>query len=285
MNTPYDPPGSEESEQRRQPQSYPGPASSGFPGPDPETQQGYGQPGYPPQGYGQQGYPQQCYGQQAYPPQGYGQQSYPPQGYPQQGQQGYAQPGYPPQGYGQQGYPQGYGQQAYPQQGFPPQQPTPPAQTSQLYGQQQTHEQHTPQPYAAQQSYPAYGPQTGAETYPVGYGEPSYGGEPQQKKSALSWILGGVGVAAILAGVLILGFVTPGFFTTTVFDQDAVQRGVAQILSDEYGQDPQVVACPTGQEVQAGSTFSCQVTIEGEQRNVTITVKTDDGEYEVARPS
>lgn len=268
MNTPYDPPGAEKSPQQRQPQSYPGPASGGFPGQDPDHQQGYGQQGYPPQGYPPQGYGQQGYPPQAYPPQGYGQQGYPPQGYP-------------PQGYGQQGYPpQGYGQQTYPQ-GYPPQPFTQPAQTGQLYGQQQGHEQYAQQPYA-QQSYQAYGQQGGPEPYPSGYGEPGY---REQKKSALPWILCGVGGAGVLAAILLLGFVTPGFFTTTVFDQNAVQEGVARILSNEYGQDPQAVTCPTDQEVQVGSTFTCQATIEGEQRNVTITVKTDAGEYEVGRPS
>ena len=95
-----------------------------------------------------------------------------------------------------------------------------------------------------------------------------------------------IGVSGIaLALIIFLGFVTPGFFTTTVFDQKAVEDGVGRILSDEYGQNAQQVSCPAEQKVQTGSRFTCRATIDGEQRDVTITVRTDTGEYEVARPS
>jgi hypothetical protein len=116
---------------------------------------------------------------------------------------------------------------------------------------------------------------------PSGY--PGQGGLPP--KSALSWILPGVGGGAVLAAVLILGFVSPGYFITTVFDRDAVQEGVRRILSDDYGRNVQAVTCPADQKVQPGATFICQASIDGARRDVTIMVKTDSGEYEVARPS
>jgi hypothetical protein len=100
----------------------------------------------------------------------------------------------------------------------------------------------------------------------------------------LPWLLGGVAAAGV-AVVLILGFVVPGFFTTTVFDQQAVQDGVRRILTDEYGQNADAVRCPLDQQVRQGTTFTCTATIDDKLRTVLITVKTDSGKYEVARPN
>lgn len=158
------------------------------------------------------------------------------------------------------------------------------------------------------QQYPGYGPTPGGQPFP-GYGQPP-GGYPQQpgfgpqlgypggvgqfggtppagaprKRSALPWIL--VGLVVVLGGlVAFLGFVTPGWFTTKVFDHAAVQNGVKQILTDEYGlEDVGEVSCPQNEKVEEGNTFECTATIKGEQKKVTITVKSKDGEYEVAKP-
>ena len=278
MTTPYGPPGSNDPQQwGQQPppgQGYQGtpsagfPAQSGaFPAQDPQApgqpgqpgqDQQYGQPQYGQptqvagqQPYGQQpGYDPQQYGQQpGYDPQQYGQQQYAQPGYGQQ-------PGYDPQQYGQQpGYdPQQYGQQQYSQQ---------PGQGQQQYG----------QPGYDQQQYgqqPGYGGSSAA-----------FGAAP--KKSALPWIL--AGAAALLLGLFaFLAFVAPGFLNRTVFDQAAVQSGVQRILADSYSQTAQSVQCPEDQPVEVGASFTCTATIDGENRSVTVTVKTDDGQYEVSQP-
>jgi len=177
-------------------------------------------------------------------------------------------------------YPQpGHGQQTYghPQQSYRQQEP---------YG--------WPTPHVQQQDYPQYGQQGYAPRGYHTYGQPGdhQPGDPGQpgyrrprQKAALTWIVSALGGVVVLAVILVLGFVTPGLFTTTVFDQNAVQQGVQRILSDEYGQHAQSVTCPADQEVRTGSSFTCQATIDGVRRDVTITVKTDAGKYEVARPS
>ncbi|GAA3886673.1 hypothetical protein GCM10022243_59340 [Saccharothrix violaceirubra] len=138
-----------------------------------------GQYGNQPDPYGspQGPYDQQPPGQYGGRP-GYGQQpgGYPPppQGVPQGGQQpGYGQQsgGYPPPGQ------QGYGQPGY---GPPPGGPGQPGQPGQ-FGQQ---------PYG----------------HPGGFGGP-YG--PPRKKSPLPWVLGGVGVLAVVV-VLVVVFVFNG---------------------------------------------------------------------------
>ncbi|WP_199255829.1 DUF4333 domain-containing protein [Mycolicibacterium mengxianglii] len=195
--------------------------------------------------------------QQPYPQQG----AYPqPGAYPQYGQPGqpqYGQPGQPQ--YGQPGQPQ-YGQPGQPQYGQPG------------------------QPQYGQPGQPQYG-QPGQ--YPYGQ-QP---GEEGSKRSlaAIGTVLGVLG-AIIVAVVLVLGFWKPGFFVTTKLDVDKAQQGVQQILTDEangYGAtNVQDVTCNGGESptVKKGDTFTCEVSIDGTKRQVTVTFQDDDGTYEVGRP-
>jgi len=91
-----------------------------------------------------------------------------------------------------------------------------------------------------------------------------------------------VGVV-VVAVVLVLGFVTPGWFNKKVFDNVAVQGGVKQVLSSGHQIDN--VSCPAGKPVKAGTTFTCTATVDGQKKNIVITVKDDNGKYEVAQPS
>jgi len=81
----------------------------------------------------------------------------------------------------------------------------------------------------------------------------------------------GVGLLFVVAIVLVLGFVVPGWFRATVFDENAVAGGVEQVLT-EQGLAVEAVSCPPDMTVEVDNTFSCQVTVEGEQREVSITV-------------
>lgn len=202
----------------------------------------------------------QAPGSGGFPAQGHPQTGgFPAQGYPQQPQQPGGYPQSPPQGYPQQQpqYPQQYGQQPaypqqYPQQGQYPQQP--------YYGQQQ--------------------PQPGQ----YDYGTPSGFGAPVKKggSAKLLWIVTAV-VIVVVAAVGVTGFWKPGFFITKVLDQQAVQSGVQQMLAS-YGDTATAVSCPSGQEVKAGTTFTCTATIDGQQRKVTITVQDENGNYQVGHP-
>lgn len=205
--------------------------------------------GNDPQQWGQ---PQQPYGGGPTPP-GTPSGGFPAQGggYPQQqpyGQQPYGQPGGE-----QQQQPGGYGQQPqptqqYPMGGYPQQQP---------YGQQ-----------------------------PGGYPPPGgYPGAPAKKSNTVLWI--GVVVLVLAAGAFaVTAFFKPGFLVTKEFDQTAVQDGVKSILVDKYNIDKvESVSCPAGEEVKKDRQFSCKATIAGEERTVNITVRNDNGEYEVAPPS
>lgn len=176
--------------------------------------------------------------------------------------------GFPAQqpGYGQQPYGSGYPQQG----GYP--QPTQQYPAADPYAQQQ-------QPYGQQ----PYG-QPGQQPY-GGYGPGGYPPGPTSKKSSAPiWIAVAVVVLAA-AAVGVLGFVTPGWFTTKVFDQSAVQDGVKKILTEKYNErNVESATCPADQEVKKDRKFDCTVTVDGEDRTVTITPRDDNGEYEVSQP-
>ena len=200
----------------------------------------------------------------------------------------------PPPGYAPQQYPQGYGQPTY-------QQPQPGQYGQPVYGQPQYGQPVYGQPQYTQapqygQPQPGQPPQYGQ---PQQYGQPPYGqapyvqpGEQETSKrslAALGTILG-VLAAIIVAAVLILGFWKPGWFVTTKLDVNKAQAGVQQILSDQdngYGaKNVKDVKCNNGENptVRKGDTFTCEVSIDGTKRQVTVTFQNDDGTYEVGRP-
>jgi hypothetical protein len=197
----------------------------------------------------------------------------PPAYTPQQYQQ-YGQPPLPP------GYPTG---QPY---GAPEYNPA-------AYGQPGQYPQ--PGPYGVPPQYGQYPPPPGQYPPPPGqpgqypYVPPGAEGAPKASSRALGTILAGLGALALLT-VLLLGFWKPGFFVTTKLDVNKAQDGVQQILTDEangYGaKNVKDVKCNNGQNptVKKGDTFTCEVSIDGTKRQVTVTFQDDKGTYEVGRP-
>lgn len=99
--------------------------------------------------------------------------------------------------------------------------------------------------------------------------------------SPLPWLFTAVGALAMAAVILAVAF--PGWYLSSVLDRWAVQRGVAAVLTDS-GYRVGAVSCPAGQPVEVGHRFSCTASIDGVQRDVTVTVRTAGGEYAVAAP-
>ncbi|WP_064065682.1 DUF4333 domain-containing protein [Rhodococcus ruber] len=180
-------------------------------------------------------------------------------GTPQQGQapgQSWAQqgPGQPQQGQPQWGQPQqGQPQQGQPQQGQPQQG---------QWGQQQPG-----QPQGQQW--------TGANQWNAG--------APQTKSK--TGLIVGLAVAALVLIGAIIGAVLL-FGGTDTLDPEAAQAGVEKVLTESYGAtDVSDVQCPDGEEVKAGNSFECTLTVDGQFRTVTLTFTDDEGTYEVSRPN
>ncbi|WP_370948979.1 DUF4333 domain-containing protein [Amycolatopsis sp. cg5] len=266
--------------------------------------------GNDPQQWGQQ--PQ--HGQEpsgAYPPPPSGPQQQP--GYGQDPAQQQQQWGQQPPAYGQQpGYPQQqpqqWGQPDQTQQQWAPQQQ--PGQTGahdpQQWAQPGQTGAHDPSQWAQQQqqpggAYPQSGPQQiqyGQPGQPGPYGDPGqYGQQPGfppappagaagEKKSKKGLFIGVGAALVVIAAVLVLGFVTPGFFNTKVFDNNAMQSDVQKILTGTYKLEGVTkVTCPAEQEVKDGASFSCTATINGKDQQIPITVQGKDGNYQVGIPA
>lgn len=72
---------------------------------------------------------------------------------------------------------------------------------------------------------------------------------------------------------------------TKVFDEAAMRRSVRSMLTDSYDlSDVTSVTCPSEQPVEAGARFDCTAVVDGEPHRVPITVRDDDGRYEVGYP-
>ena len=123
--------------------------------------------------------------------------------------------------------------------------------------------------------------------YPGPYGQPPAG--PKRSRAVIGTVVG-VFAAILVAVVLVLGFWQPGFFVTTKLDVSKAQAGVQQILTDDtngYGaKNVKDVKCNNGQNptVKKGSSFDCDVSIDGTKRQVTVTFQDNKGTYEVGRP-
>jgi hypothetical protein len=184
-------------------------------------------------------------------------------------------PGQPQHQWGQQP-----SQPSQPQWGQqPPSQPSQP-QWGQAPGQPQPqwgqpHQQDWGQPGQEPQGQWGQQPQWGqAQQTP-----PSSGGK---SKKGLFIGLSVLAVAVIAAVVALIVVLT----SKDELDNSAVQDGVKKVLSDSYGiQDVAGVSCPSGQKVQVDATFTCSLTVSGEQKKVTVKITKNDGTYEVGRPS
>jgi Domain of unknown function (DUF4333) len=102
----------------------------------------------------------------------------------------------------------------------------------------------------------------------------------------------GAGIVAVLiaAALLLAGVAKLGVTGGKVLDVAQVQVGVLQTLSDPaggYGANTVTdVTCNNGHNPSAnkGTTFTCEATVNGAQRHVTVVVSDDNGTYEIDAP-
>jgi hypothetical protein len=204
-------------------------------------------------------------------------------------QAGWHPPAYAPTQYGQsQPFPS---PPSYPQPGHEfSQQPTQYGQPGQFpagppgaYGQQYP----STEGYGQPAQYAPPGAQYGE--VPAAFGEAAPG---KGSRSSLAIIGGIVGVLAVIivAAFCVTAFWKPGFLVTTKLDVSKAQTGVQQILTDQtngYGvKSADNVKCNNGQNptVKKGDTFTCDVSVDGQHKQVTVTFQDNNGTYEVGRP-
>ncbi len=144
-----------------------------------------------------------------------------------------------------------------------------------------------PGPYAQANpySFPPPGP------YPAPPYVPVMSGSHARPKRSTLLLWGGLGLAvAVVALGLVIGVSQPSVLSTKKLDIQAAQAEVQHVLTDDvtgYG-DKNVgdVTCNHGENVivKQSSSFTCQVSVDGTLRQVTVTFLDNDGNYEVGRP-
>lgn len=98
-------------------------------------------------------------------------------------------------------------------------------------------------------------------------------------------------MAVLIAAAVLLGSIFKlGIAGGTVLDVAKVQAGVLQTLSDPasgYGANTVTdVSCNNGHNPSAdkGTTFTCDATVNGAPRHVTVVVSDNHGTYEIDGP-
>lgn len=100
-----------------------------------------------------------------------------------------------------------------------------------------------------------------------------------------------VGALVVIGALVALSaFVWPGWVSKNL-SQNSLQQGVQQVLSNPdkdkgYGlKDVKDVSCPSGKKVEEGETFTCSVSVGGQNKLVTVKILDNDGTYEVSEPA
>ena len=122
-----------------------------------------------------------------------------------------------------------------------------------------------------------------------GWPDAEQGGQPWEPQEAAreprttkKWgLIGGGAVLVVI--VLVTAFLWPAWAIPRHLDQTALQTGVNQVLTEDYGLEVGAVQCPDDVVVSAGTAFSCQAVVGGEQVEVPGVVTSDEGDYQVNR--
>ena len=162
-----------------------------------------------------------------------------------------------------------------------------------------------PQPYGPPYTPPdggphaPYGPSAGSPHAPYGPSAPSAGAPqalygppipppfgsaappsgyqvPRKKRTGLV-------VGSVIAGLLLLGGLIVGgvlLFGTKTLDSAEAQRQITALTEEQTGVAPTDVSCPADIEAEAGATFSCTGSLEGQPISFTVTQTDDDGNVE-----
>ena len=87
-----------------------------------------------------------------------------------------------------------------------------------------------------------------------------------------------VGVIAVLVAAVLVGLL---LFGSKSLDVDDLEADLTSQAAPELGTTPQAteVSCPDDVDVEAGTTFECQVTYDDREATIEIELTDDEGTY------
>jgi Domain of unknown function (DUF4333) len=122
---------------------------------------------------------------------------------------------------------------------------------------------------------PVYGPPPG------GFGGPPpppfAAPQPPEPRRRTGLVVGSIVGALVLVAGLAVGALF--LFGTTTIDTAEAERQITQLTADQVGVAAGDVTCPEDVEAQAGGTFTCTATLDGQE--TSFTVEQTDGEGNV----
>ena len=147
-----------------------------------------------------------------------------------------------------------------------------------------------PQPQPQPQPQPAH---------PGAYGQPQPSPQQQQqqpygapapvasraKKSGKATTIVVTALVTATVSVLATLLATGTLTAAPLFEREALESGVSDILSDDFElTDVKSVSCPAEAVAERGEKFECTFTSGGEDLSVPVEVLNDDGQYRVGGP-
>ena len=138
-----------------------------------------------------------------------------------------------------------------------------------------------------QQTYPTppfgpIAPQYGSPVPSFVHPASTAGHPPMQPPASRSRT--GVIIGAVVAGVLLLGGLAVAailLFGTRTLNSAEAERLISQATEEQSGVAPTDVSCPSDIEAEAGATFTCSASLEGQPISFTVTQTDDDGNVDV----
>jgi hypothetical protein len=132
-----------------------------------------------------------------------------------------------------------------------------------------------------QQTYPtpSYGQPYG--TPPAGFGPPAgpYGYPQPPRKKRTGALVGGIVAAVVLVAGAVVGALL--LFGPKHIDDAKVEAGVAALTRENFGVAAGDVQCPADVKAEAGGTFRCTATVDGQHATFTVTQKDGDGNVSI----
>jgi len=118
---------------------------------------------------------------------------------------------------------------------------------------------------------------------------PPWAASPASRGLSVRWWIAIAVALMVVAIVLFLGFVAPGFFLTRELDVSKAEDSITALLSDpssSYGRTVSDLKCNDGQNpiIRRGQRFTCSLKIDGQAKQVEVTFTGDDGNFEVGVP-